>query len=528
MSLADRKLAARSADEFLLHCPAPPRKPNTHYRYDAAAYQAIGLRLQRIKRNKQLRGAIRRKWLPAIFNESLSAGEEWQARLKFAYSIDASACLRWFRESLTAEDRQKSGINAPSSFRTFWDSRLAEVLRSFLLRARQPTSLVRGISFLVQRDRGVAANVWFDLYSKVRRRPFNRRHRVLVLLGLFCFPEQWWEVLSGKLRKQSRATQIRFCVEGVHALTNVIDGWSERLTDSQVADWYLLLADLFPPHRIRGYARGGTVRARDEISDLHRACSGILTNRGTASSCKELLRVSEQVPPDERIWHRWHYNNCVQQRLRTEWARDIPSPEMILQMSRISSAVRVRDNGELQDAIVQSLHRLQEQLRRGPHPRILNLWNGTPGKPHQESRVQALVAQWLENDIKRADAMVIDREVQIGHTGHSDIKVEIPANTTNGRPRLIVIVEIKRSMHAHVDTACETQLAEGYLRRKHLTHGIYLVAWFGVEDSRLRWKTAEEAWKQTAQWAAASTKQTVVIKPFVLDCRWIEMDAPST
>lgn len=528
MSAADKKIAMRLAETFLLECPPPPRKPGLHYTFDDAAYQAVGLRLHRIRQNGRLRDAIRRKWLPAIFDEGLNGGEDWKARLRLAYRIDAPACLQWFRRKMAAEDQQKFGISSPAAFRGFWNSDLTKVLRSFLLVARQPTSLVRGISFLVQQDCGVAFKIWSHLYEKTGMQPFNRRRRALCLIGMFCFPDKQWNLLFKDLRNHSRATQIRFSIEAARSLSHVIDGWSERLNDAQIADWYLMLANLFPPDRTRGYERGGTVRARDLISDLHRACVGILINRGTPSSCKELFRISESVPVHQRVWHRWHYNNCIQQRLQTEWARDIPSPEIILKMSRISSAIQVRDNEELQDATVQSLRRLQSEMHRGSHPRLFNLWTGEPGRPHKEKRVQALVAQWLGDDLSRGDTVAIDREVQIGHTGHSDIKVEIPANPKNARPRLMVIVEVKRSMHSDVQTACESQLAEGYLRRKQLTHGVYLVAWFDVADARLHWKSPEQAWTQVGAWTTASSSAPIVIKPFVLDCRWKDMQAPSS
>ena len=146
----------------------------------------------------------------------------------------------------------------------------------------------------------------------------------------------------------------------------------------------------------------------------------------------------------------------------------------------------------------------------------------------EEREVSRLLAEWLQSDLRGDAGIVTDREPQVGWKGQFDLKVEIPANPTAGRPRLVVVIKVKRCLHPSVKTACATQLAEGYLRRKNLTHGIYLVAWFDVPSSQVRWLTHEEAQADLTKWAASASTPPIELRGVALDCRWRGMESPSS
>jgi hypothetical protein len=96
------------------------------------------------------------------------------------------------------------------------------------------------------------------------------------------------------------------------------------------------------------------------------------------------------------------------------------------------------------------------------------------------------------------------------------------------RARLRVVIEVKNCTHQHVATACSSQLAEGYLRRKGMLNGIYLVAWFDVAASRVQWESAEAATNEVRHWVNSASSTTAPVTGFVLDCRWKDMESPSS
>ncbi len=85
--------------------------------------------------------------------------------------------------------------------------------------------------------------------------------------------------------------------------------------------------------------------------------------------------------------------------------------------------------------------------------------------------------------------IIINREVRINVVGReydrTDLQIEAVTVDQKGQDIhvITVIVEVKKSSNAELFTAMTTQLVERYLKGKGLTHGIYLVGWFGTDQS---------------------------------------------
>jgi hypothetical protein len=225
---------------------------------------------------------------------------------------------------------------------------------------------------------------------------------------------------------------------------------------------------------------------------------------------------------------KWRLRDAVDQRLRTKWVQDQPSATTIIKMARVAKAIRVRDAEELQEAIICSFERLQSTIRIGEFPRLPEFWLEPGSKPKAEREISRTIAGWLQQDLSGDAGAVIDREAQVGFRGNVDVKVELPATRTPNTTRLLVIIEVKRCTHADVRTACATQLAEGYLRRKAIPHGIYVVAWFGLPESQLSWGSHREAQEAVNNWASRASDSAISVRGFVLDCRWKDMESPSS
>lgn len=528
LSDADHLMVRRMAAKFLHEAPIPPRKLGQLYKFDEAAVHAIVLLGKAVTANEALRTAVRNKWVLAILHGLYNGEPELTAAATLAFRLDRSACLTWAHEELVHRDSKGSESSTLHRLKQCWDDALTSVVTAFALRTRRPRTILHACTLLSEVAPKAAKDLWQKLAHMAASQRFGKWERMITLLGLLGFPKEGWDASFARLLRSSRATQIRFFVE--HAALTRFDfpGWPAALTERQFADLYLLLIDLFPPGKLKDYARGGSVRPRDYIGDLQRICMNVLVQRGTPAACAELRRMSGLVPPDDRVWIRWRLREAIDQRLRTEWTRDQPTSAAILRLARTATAIRVRDAGEFQDAIVASLHRLQAAMHTGAFPKVRNFWREPGVRPMEEREVSRLLAEWLQIDLRGDAGIVTDREPQVGWKGQFDLKVEIPANPSAGRPRLVVVIEVKRCLHPSVETACATQLAEGYLRRKNLTHGIYLVAWFDVPSSQVRWLTHEEAQADLTDWAASASTSPIELQGVALDCRWRGMESPSS
>ena len=525
----DQNLARRSALQFLFNVRLPVRKSGFIYHADLAAVRAMVLLRSHIRRSAKLRSAICEEWIPAILTESYNAEPELEALSCVAYELRPTACLDWARRELHREAKQGAGFHSFGRFKNCWDRRLTKLFLDFTLsRGAKARAVAYSFALLRARAASDAAALWKKSWKRSSRHPTSLRGRMITFLGLFAFPEVGWRLSMERLRKSSRPEQIRVFAKYVHLLSYDFRDWFEKLNDQQLSELYEMLADLFPPARLRDYKRGGSVRARDHLGDLQRSCLNVLVQRATRSARAELRRLSESVADENRLIMKWRVRDAIDQRLRNSWVMDQPSPRTVIKMVRTADALRVRDSAELRDAIICSLTRLQSKMRIGEFPKLPEFWAEPGVKPRRERETTRVIGGWLQQDLRGDDGVVVDREPQVGFSGNVDIKVEVPASRSPRKSRLRVVIEVKRCMHGDVENACSTQLAEGYLRRKGIADGIYLVAWFDRPDSQVRWSSLEAAEADVRLWARSSSSVDITIQGFVLDCRWTGMEAPSS
>lgn len=529
LSAAEKKSAARMARRFLLLGRMPKRKPGFSYYWDVAAVRAMVLLSSSIRRSSKLRAAIKREWIPAILNDFYNAEPELETLSCLAYELDSGACLNWCQSELRRLKKQTVSFHSLRRFKGCWDRRLTQLVSRFTLTVRlNPRSLAYAFALVREMAAADAANLWKVYWKRSQKKASSTRGRLVTFLGLFAFAEVGWDVSMARIHRCSRAEQIRVFAQHVHPLSYDFRDWFENLSDTQLGELYELLADLFPPSRLRDYARGGSVRARDHLGDIQRACINVLIQRATASARRELRRLAETVAEEDRLLMKWRVRDAIDQRLRTKWVNDQPNAATIIKMVRSAETLRVRDSEELQEAIICSLTRLQSNMRVGEFPKLPDVWYEPGSRPRREREIARVIAAWLHQDLRGDAGVVVDREPQVGFSGNIDIKVEVPASRVPPRPRLRVVIEVKRCTHEDVQTACATQLAEGYLRRKGISSGVYLIAWFDLPNSQVRWSSLGAAEEDVARWAVEASNSTVVIRGFVLDCRWHEMESPSS
>lgn len=252
-----------------------------------------------------------------------------------------------------------------------------------------------------------------------------------------------------------------------------------------------------------------------------------IVNSGTLEACLLLDSLVRRFPGDESL--RWRLQQAWE-KFRQEtfpW----PSPKEFRSLIDNERVRLVRTEGELLDAVWESLERLQQDLQ-GKSPLVMNLWSELSYKefkPHDEPHLSLNVEHHLNRDLKER-GVIAHREVEIrrrrgGASGELlDILVSVREPITG--EELNVIVEVKGSWNAGLLTDLSAQLVERYLRDFPGRSGIYLVGWFNCpqwtnSDSRKHASAKhdlESLIKQLNRQAAeVSSSSAVRVRPFVLN-----------
>lgn len=172
------------------------------------------------------------------------------------------------------------------------------------------------------------------------------------------------------------------------------------------------------------------------------------------------------------------------------------------QLTQVRSSRLVRNDEELQLVILESLERLQQKLH-GETPSVRDLWGYNrkekSWEPIDENGVSDYVARHLKDDLERCGIVSL-REVEIrrGNAGPGErTDLYVAAVLEGSHTPVHVIVEVKGCWHAELQTAMESQLRDRYLEDNSCNHGIYLVAWFRLDQ----WNPADYRNQNTPNWA---------------------------
>ncbi len=255
-----------------------------------------------------------------------------------------------------------------------------------------------------------------------------------------------------------------------------------QLAPSALANLYLWLEGSMPWHELPDPGEGSyTGTPLEDVNRLRWGLVEFLVKAGTHEACDALRQIVDAL--DEPATLRWRLREA-EQNLRKKtfpW----PSPAEVLQfLDRAPRARLVRSEAEMLEVVIESLGRLQEELH-GETSAVPDLWNEFDGKwrPKDENHLSDYVKRFLDRDLAKS-GVIVNREVEIrrrqgdGGAPGERTDIEVNARVPQTGERLTVIVEVKGSWNAKLNTAMETQLADRYVRDNPCRHGLYLVGWF--------------------------------------------------
>lgn len=533
---AARAKIVAGARRFVLDVPGNPQHPaGGNSDFDSLAYKALYLLKDEIEDSAQLADAVRRNWLPIIYDEFSNADDHHLEMVALAYRLDGAALRTLLKERvLRHTDRNDGYTYALREFARCWDQALADFVVEFTVKEVTKPATVGCIEdFLAEHDLPAALALW----RRLRAEPAATDRFIAASASLASWRlfEVWCDVWPTLRDNPDVARQVflGFDRSEQKKFLERVDSSVER----RLADLYLYLRELFPPADDPPTPTGSyTPTRRMEIARLRNEFPALLAGLGTDAAADELLRIANALPAGERIWMRWRWREAVVAQRRKTWHP--PGPEVVLALVRQATSRLLSDENDLLALVMESLERLNDNLTNQSNSWRRNFWKperkGRNGaryySPHDEVEMSRLITTWLQSDLAPGRGITIQREVQVQWDKRTDTEVRaVAVKSADARP-LEIVVETKGCWHPKVRTAHQDQLVDDYLLRSGKTHGIYLVVWTNCKKwndpkdtrkVRLKAKTFAAAREELTELVSVhdGTKTPAVVRSVVLDAR---------
>lgn len=257
------------------------------------------------------------------------------------------------------------------------------------------------------------------------------------------------------------------------------------LSDAQLAELMVAMFEAVPPHEDHLYGPGARLdRARERARQMRDRTVSILAERGSEEAVDAVGELSERYPIQTWLRDaRQEAKDALRARGRA------PEPRDIVRLCVTNDARLVFSDGDLQQAVMASLGRIQRTLQEGQPPAAAELWDGEPRKPKPEEEISNWLTHRLRDDL-RTGGRVINREVLVkpsksgkGRGESADIQITAPTGKfVEEADVATVLIEVKGCWNRGVKSDMADQLVGRYLSSSGNTHGIYVVLWFSAES----------------------------------------------
>ncbi len=398
--------------------------------------------------------------------------------------------------------------------------RLAAQLREFrtgILRAiaadryslNQTEYLLREI---LKADAAQTLPVALQLFAR-RRRGQGERSKGLVAGSVLLHeaPALAWRQLWRRLRGDAAAREL---LSHAAATRDVIDNQAiAQLSDQQVADLYLRVAELYPqetdPWHVGVYSPG----ARDNLGHWRSQLLNVLQSRRRDSAVAQLERIARSRPEDDWLTRVWL---GAQAALRNDrWHGT--APRELLQLAERADLRLVESGADLLSLLRESVDRFQDDLQ-GELRSVTGLWNegSRRNSPKGEEHLTNAIARHLRQDLQ-GRRIVVGRELilQIGVSGGAPGRrtdIDVVAVAREGAERISrdirAIIEVKGSWNPSVRASMKTQLVNGYLDPQRIPVGLFIVGQYACS-----------AWRPEARKTRSASLGAVRILQGVLDAQ---------
>jgi hypothetical protein len=468
--------------------------------YALAAHSALTLiEKEAPSQFRQLDQETWERWVPIVVLEWSSSGlPNPESRIvETAYQQSPANFLKTLDEIIDGEN-DRAGLLVLHHLDSFWNSAIADLLRSRLQRGRlKPTAYRHLLAKLLDRE-DAATRKWAQGLLQRAQTHFERMQEQTLGTAIELIAhtsDAGWNIVWPVF--QADDDFARSALAGLQS----IDPFRSfefllKLDAEDVAEFFLWLYPSRLHFVVGKHDQDENQNEEDQKGEIPLAVSMILRGlayRATPEACIALRQIAQSRPLLAEV--PWHLKTAEELARRNTW---IPFAPADLLRSISSAAARfIRNGSDLLDVLVESLGRLQESFQ-GETPAAAELWSDVEpfvdpdsGKkrpifrPKDEAFLSDYVKRHLDRDLKDR-AVVINREVEIrrpmggapGERTDIHVTVAVPTSEPDIWVKVTVIIEVKGVWNPDLKTAMHAQLAGRYLRETGFGHGLYLVGWF--------------------------------------------------
>lgn len=513
-----------------------PREPNRSTYQADAAFIAAWLLREELRQSGPLQEAFARNCVRAVvwfhFHEAATA-----ELTTLLYPLNPTRCREVFLEELESDAASESGITmAPNPFLAVWDESLTQLLSAFVLKSPRRFATVRCLlESLAKVAPDAVVPIWRQLMKAYRsnRTELTEAMAAATEIVILAFAAEVWSELHRFLKREPKVATQAILHAATHGRHQDIKS-NVPFSEQQIADFYLLIADLFPPGAPEEIRPDGihTPTPRHDAEQYRTNVLNALTALGTRAAREQLARIAAKASPKERIWIL---------RRRTEaaeiWRRAAWQPldaAAFAEQARRQGAYWIEGIDDLLFVVIASLERLQKELQENGPGDPLRFWEyrvehkkRVGFRPRVETEIAQRIAEHLRRDLTGPQGAIIRREAEVQwKEWRTDVEVIVAGRASNGiAEEWPVTIETKGCWHSQLRAAPRNQLVDRYLLKSGRTHGVYLIAWFraltGPRRTKLEQTTrdsVEEVFWEICQRAVADAPG-LEIRSFVLDCR---------
>lgn len=497
------------ARTFLLRdaTPEPPPK-RIPIKFFGLVY-ALSLHADRLIADPELRGVAKPLWVQALLRRSSLSGKSVAGYLTaltdaspaiVASAFEREFCSMWDGDE-QIYDEFLSGV---------WSQHAEDALvRILACSPIQPASYESGMNLLRQHNRLRAVELARHRLLEHSTVSDSPARRSAIAVCLFTLNELWENAWPYFVADLAVARQIIIeCRRWLELPRD--DKRISAMPRQFVAELHNVLVQVFPLNSTLHRTGARSPGPEDEAYDLQSALRDELEQRGAYQELKQALDL---YPDLHQQW--WVGRSLERAKTNAHALRRIP-PNVVefIRFLVTERGTFVRDNDSLQNAVLASVRRFDNQL----HPFVIaSIWEGP--KPRSEAALQIELVRHLKGDFEKK-GIVVNMEVKVEGKQGVDILVEAPPYS--------VTLEVKQA-HGNdrdrpVRESMRLQLCDTYLANTGGTHGIYIVGWYFCPAYRPRGRTDMKTIAEARAYFGEQAKQLstgrLSIISIVLNCAW--------
>jgi hypothetical protein len=536
----DKRRLKEAAKKYLSEAESQPNKwlgkNNLMWRPAYAGYRALRLLHDADPSYLALlSGEHWKNWAAIVvaypFQNEISVAETQAKLVEMAYKNAADELVRVVLALIMKDNKTDGYLSVLTSLKYCWDDRLRRALTKKMQTGRfKSRSMGQLLSELLAHDAPEARRYAERQVRSKSASPTAKERAAIAARALVLNAEDaGWKVIWPRIQKDREfGRQLIESISGSLSIRNT--PVAARLNEGQLADLFIWLAQEYPHSTDTRHEGVFSPSPDDHARRFRDAILSGLKQRGTIESVAALERVAKKLP--ELDWLKWMIVEAREIKRRQSWKP--VSASDILKITHYRDARLVNSGGQLLEAIIESLQRLERKLH-GETPAAIDVWNEVSAgvyRPRDENRLSNYVKRHLEEDLKNR-GVIANREVEIrsGEGEFQGQRTDIHIDAISRDPeseaydRITAIIETKGCWNRELETAMETQLKNRYLKDNACRFGLYLVGWFNCSqwDSD-DWRQAQapnltkrDAQQKFDEQSLTLSDHSLTLKAYVLD-----------